>query len=158
MSSPYALWSIWRQLPMLLKLFFLILSLVSIYTLFSAFVAVVRLRSLTNQHKVLGTSSLQHSLAALRIRAENMRQLVGATFYLFGFIFFLVLPSATVILDNSRTPLSTLILRNLFVDIAFAANTFSVFLVLHFVQWFVSSRLIIYAQHLNAQTVALPDK
>jgi hypothetical protein len=82
MSSSYALWSIWRELPILLKVFFLILSLVSVCTLFSAFAAVVRLRSLTNRRKAVDTCSLQHSVAALRIRAENMRQLVGATFYL----------------------------------------------------------------------------
>jgi len=131
MSSPYALWAIWPQVPMLLKLFFLILSLVGVYTMFSALVAVVRLRSLTNQREVLDASSLQHSLAALHIRADNMRQLVGATFYLFGFIFFLVLPWATFTFGSSHSPLWTLILRNLFVDVAFAANIFSVFLVLH---------------------------
>jgi hypothetical protein len=154
MSSPYALWSIWRELPMLLKIFFLILSLVSIYTLFSAFAAVTRLRSLANEREVVGTSSLQHSLATLRIRAENSRQLVGATFYFFGFVFLLVLPWATLIVDNSRTPLSTLVLHNFFVDIAFAANIFSVFLVLHSLQWFVSSSVNVYALHLNAQNVA----
>lgn len=126
---------------MLLRLFFSILALVSIYTLFSASALVMRLRSLANQRRTGETISLQRPLAALRTRAENMRQLLGATFYLFGFIFFLTLPWATVTLDNSSTLLLTLILRNFLIDFAFAANIFSVFLVLHSVQWFVSSRI-----------------
>ena len=153
MSSSYALWSIWREAPMLLRLFFSILALVSIYTLFSASAIVVRLRFLTNQRRVRETISLQRSLAALRIRAENMRQLVGATFYLFGFIFFLTLPWATITLDNSHTLLLTLMLRNFLIDFAFAANIFSVLVLLHAVQWFVSSRVNAYAQHSNAQDI-----
>jgi hypothetical protein len=154
MSSSYALWSIWREVPILLRLFFLILSLVSIYTLVSASAVVVRLRSLTNQREVVDTCSPQRSLAALRIRAENIRQLVGATFYLFGFIFFLTLPGATITLGTGRTPLLTLILRNFLVDFAFAANIFFVFAVLHSVQWFVSSRVNAYVLHFNAQIIA----
>jgi len=154
MSSPYALWSVWRELHFWLKLYFLMLAFVNVYVLFSALAIMVRLRSLTNQRHVFDTSLLQHSLATLRVRAENVRQLVGATFYLFGFVFSLVLPWATVTLDNGRTPVSTLILRNVFVDIAFAANIFSVFLVLHSVQWFVSSRVNVNALHMKAQDAA----
>lgn len=139
---------------MLLKIFFLILTLVTVYTLFSTSSVVVRLRSFTNQHKVMDASSVRCSLAALRIRAENIRQIVGATFYLFGFIFFLTLPWATVTLDNSRTLLLALILRNFFVDFAFAANIFAVFVVLHSVQWLVSSRVNACALRLNAQNIA----
>jgi hypothetical protein len=108
MSNPYVLWSIWRGLPTLLNLFFVILTLVTIYTVFSASSVVVRLRSLTNQRKVMDASSVRYSLAALHIRAENIRQMVGAASYLFGFVFFLVLPWATLIADNSRTPIAML--------------------------------------------------
>jgi hypothetical protein len=153
MSSPHALWSIWRELPMLLRLFFLVLSLVSVYTLLSASDIMMRLRSLTSQPKVGDASSLQRSLAALRIRSANMRQLLAASFYLFGFIFFLSLPWATVTLDNSRMPFLILILRNFLVRFDFAANVFSVFVVLHSVQWFVSSKVNAYAIHVNAQDV-----
>jgi hypothetical protein len=154
MPNPYVLWSLWRELLMLLRLFFLILTLVAVYTMFSASFVVVRLRSLTNQHNVMDASSLRCSLAALRDRAENIRQMVGATFYFYGFIFFLTLPRATVTLDYSRTPLLALILRNFLVDFAFAANIFSVFVVLYSVQWFVSSRVNACAIHLNAQDIA----
>ena len=82
-----------------------------------------------------------------------MRQLVGASFYLFGFIFFLSLPWATVTLDNSRMPVLILILRNFLVRFDFAANVFSVFVVLHSVQWFVSRKVNAYTMHLNAQNV-----
>ncbi|MGB9337559.1 MAG: hypothetical protein WCB14_21295 [Candidatus Acidiferrales bacterium] len=138
---------------MLLRLFFLVLSLVSVYTLLSASHIMMRLRSLTNRPKVGDASSLRRSLAALRIRSANMRQLVGASFYLFGFIFFLSLPWATVTLDNSRMPVLILILRNFLVRFDFAANVFSVFVVLHSVQWFVSRKVNAYTMHLNAQNV-----
>jgi hypothetical protein len=93
-------------------MFFLILSLVSIYTMFSAAFIMVRLRSLTKQRNVEGGPSLQCSLAALHARSANVGQLVGATFYLFGLIFFLTLPLASRIVELSRTPVSTLIWEN----------------------------------------------
>jgi hypothetical protein len=154
MSNPhYALWSIWGELPILLQLFSLILSLVSIYTLFSAAVIVVRLRSLTNQRQIESVSSLQHSLTGLRARSANVRQLVSATFYLFGFIFFWILPFAVRTADSKR-PLMTLILENFFLYFAFATNVFFIFLVLHSVQWFVASRVHANAQRLNAKNIA----
>jgi len=153
MSSPHALWSIWRELPLLLKLFFFTLSLMSVYTLLSASGIMMRLRSLTNQPQVTDLSSRHRSLAALRIRIANIRQLLGASFYLFGFIFFLTLPWATFTFDNSRTPLLTLILRNFLLRFDFAANVFSVFVVLHCVQWFVSSKIDAYTMHLNTQNI-----
>jgi hypothetical protein len=152
-SLPHTLWSIWGYLPAVHRLFFLILSLVSIYTLFSAAVIVVRLRSLTNRRQVEDVSSFQRSLAALHTRSANARQLVGATFYLFGFIFFLAMPLALKTLD-SRTPVGMLILDNLFIYFAFATNVFFVFLVLHSVQWFVSGRVHASAQRLNAQKIS----
>jgi hypothetical protein len=120
---------------------------------FSASVIMVRVRSLINQRQVEDTSLLRHSLAALQARIANMRQLIGATFYLFGLIYFLMLPLATRILD-SRIPLELLILDNFLMYFAFAANVFFVFLVLHSVQWFVSSRVNAYALRLNSQDIA----
>jgi len=139
----YTIWSIWGVLPILHKLFFLILVLVSIYTLYAASITLVRLRSITNQR----------SLAALQARSANTRQLVNATFYLFGFVFFLTLPGATFVSELSRTPTAMLILRNFLMHFAFAANVFFVFLVLHSLQWFVSARVYAYVLRLTSQGI-----
>jgi hypothetical protein len=141
----YPLWSIWGQLPILPKLFFLIFSLVGVYTLVSAVVIMVRLRSITNQRHVEEVSLLNGSLAIIQARCSNVRLLLSDTFYLFGCVFFLALPLATVIVDDSKTPLGIHILDNLIVYFAFAANVFFVFLVLHSVQWLVSCRVRAYA-------------
>jgi hypothetical protein len=128
------------------------LSLVTFYTLFSASVIVVHVRSLTKQRLVENASSVQSSVSALQTRSANMRQLLGATFYFFGFVFFLTLPAATFTIELSRTPAVTSILRNFLMDFAFAANVFFVLLALHFVQWFVSGRVRARALLLNTQT------
>ena len=150
----YTLWSIWINISALQKLFCLILSSVSIYALFTAIVILVRLRSLANRSKVEDVSSIQRSLAALHARSANLHQLIGATFYLFGFVFFLTIPFAFITLDSSKVPGWTSIFENLGFDFAFAANIFFVFLVLHSVQWFVSSRVHASARRLNTQDIA----
>jgi hypothetical protein len=139
-TQPYTLWSIWEYLARVHQLFFLFLSLVSIYTLFSATVIMVRLRILTSQGKVEDISSFQRSLTALHTRSENVRQLIGASFYLFGFIFFLTLLFSFKTSDSS-THAWKIIFDTFYLNFAFAANVFFVFLVLHSVQWFVSARL-----------------
>jgi hypothetical protein len=137
----YSVWLIWPELPILPKLFLLALSVVSIYSLFSATLIVVRLRSLTPKRLAEDAYSFHNSLSALRIRSARMRQLLGATFYLFGLVFFLALHVAPFYIDLSGTPPWIVILRNFLVDFAFAANVFLVLLVLHLVQWFVSLRV-----------------
>jgi hypothetical protein len=119
----------------------LVLVIVCIRTLFSAFTALVGLRSLTILRKATDEPPVQPSLEALCVRAENMRQLLSATVYLLGFIFCWILPWVMVTLDDSKTPGGILVMRHFFIDIAFAANVFSVLLILHSVQWFVSSKI-----------------
>lgn len=149
---PHALlWSIWPLLPLLLRVFFLVLCLVTAYTLVSAAAVIVRLRSLKKRRQAEDVSSLQRPLAALEARCANMRELVGATFYFFGFLFFLALPMATLIIDNSKTPGGELVLRNFVIYFAFAANAFFIFLVLHCLQWFVSVRIQAFARRSMAQ-------
>jgi hypothetical protein len=128
--------------------------MVSAYGLFSATFIVVRLRSLANRSKVEDLSSIQRSLATLHARSANLHQLVIATFYLFGFIFFLTLPFAFMTLGASKVPGWMFIFENLGYHFAFAANVFFVFLVLHSVQWFVSARVRASARGLNAQNIA----
>ena len=152
-NPPYTLWSIWVELLLMHRLFFLIQAVVSIYSLFSATVILVRLQSIMNLRQSEDVSGLQHSMAALPTRLANVRQLIGATFYLFGFVFFLGLRSA-LRTPESHTPVGLLVLDNFFLYFAFAAKAFFIFLVLHSVQWFVFSRLQACALRLNAAHIA----
>jgi len=153
-NSHYTFWEILKSLSTLQLLFFLILTVVSIYSLLSATVILVRLRSLANRSKVEDVSSIQRSLTLLDTRSANLHQLIAATFYLFGFIFFLTLPFAFITLDSSKVPGWTSVFQNLGFYFAFSADVFFVFLVLHFVQWFVSARVRAAALRLNAQNIA----
>jgi hypothetical protein len=80
-------------------------------------------------------------VAALHNRSANVRHVIGATFYLFGVVFFLGLQSAPLVLGHSADPLRMEILPTFVVLFAFAANVFLVLFVLHLVSWFVCNRL-----------------
>ncbi|MGH9726842.1 MAG: hypothetical protein ACRD41_17435 [Candidatus Acidiferrales bacterium] len=82
-----------------------------------------------------------------------MRQLIGTTFYLFGFVFFLTLPFAAGPFGDSRTPIGWLILNTSLMFFSVAANVLFVFLVLHSVQWFASARVRAFALRLNIQHI-----
>jgi hypothetical protein len=153
-NPPYALWSIWKYLPILPRLFFLILCVVGIYSLFSAGVTIVGLRVAATILQKENTASAERAVAALDKRCTNVRQLIGATFYLFGFVLFLGFQWAYITLDESRTPVGWLVLQNLEVYFAFAGNVFPVFLILHLVQWFVSGRVNAHSLHLGTHKVA----
>jgi hypothetical protein len=147
-DQPYVLWSIWIYLPPLPRLFLLILALVSVYTISSLAVIIGRLTSLTRRHRIEGLRVSERPLDALLTRIANLRQLITATFYLFGITFFIVLRSADKTSD-SAFPVSTLILENFFLYFAFATNVFFVLLVLHAAQWAVSSRIRTHALRLE---------
>jgi len=140
--------SIWPLLPIWPKFFLLILFLVAIYSIVTAAIILTRLRSLTG--RVVDVNFVRGSLESLRARSSNLRQLIEATFLLWGFVFFLELPWATRTIDSSRTPTSTLILDNFLVDFGFALNVFFLLLLLHLVQWFVSARIHACARRLTA--------
>jgi hypothetical protein len=95
------------------------------------------------------TLNRKGDLLVLHSRSANLRQMMGATFYLFGFVFFLGLQSAQKTLGDGRTPIGALILQNFLVDFAFGANVFLIFLILHSAHWFVSGRIRSYSLHLN---------
>jgi hypothetical protein len=149
-TEPYALRSIWLNLAALPRLFSLILAVVSFYTLRGTLVILARLRSLSKRGTVDGANSLQCSLALLHHQSVNLRQLIGATVYLFGLIFFLDLP-LIFRTEGSRAPVGMLVLENLGVYAAFAADVFLVFTILHFALWFVSSRIHSTALRLKTQ-------
>jgi hypothetical protein len=147
MSIP--VWSIWRKLPELARIYAVLLSVVSIYTVYTALTVLLRLRSLTKQHHSAEITFLRCAAEKLHARCANIRQILVATFYLFGLIFFLILPLATRIADESRTPVGILILNNLLIYSAFAVNVFAVFTGLHFLQWFVTAQVHALPHRLN---------
>lgn len=131
----------WRELSLAGRFFLLVLASGSIYLLFSAFIVLKRVHSLRNRSQSENALSHRSSMQALQARCSNMDQLISFMFYLFGFVFFLMLPSATWILGGGRTPVSWLILENFLQDFAYAANVFLVFLLLSSVRWFTSARV-----------------
>jgi hypothetical protein len=149
-----SLWSIWVELPILLRLFWFVLFLVSIYMLLSVSLIMLRLRSLATHPPSEGIFSLRGSAALLQARCANLHYLLGATFYFFGSIFFLVLPLAARVEDNGRTPFGVLILENLLRYFGFAAKVFFVFLILHCLQWVVSARVQSYALRSDARNLS----
>ena len=150
MANPsYALWSIWTELPTSARMFVPILAVVALYSLFSATAILVRVRSIVNPRQSKDVAALQRSVASLHARSSNLRQIILATFYLFGIVFFFGLWSARWTADHSRAT----ILDRFFAFFAFAVNAFFVFLVLHSVQWFVSGRLQACALRLNASHI-----
>lgn len=84
----YALWSIWIELPLLHKLFLLLLFVVGIYSLFSATKILAGVRSVMASGQSRDVPAFQNEVAALYARSANVRQLITATFYLFGIVFF----------------------------------------------------------------------
>ena len=136
-------------LPVLGRIFLLLLLLVSIYSLYSTCIILVRLRSLSKQRTFEDKNSLRRSLALLKQRAANLRQLILASFHLFGLTFFSQITTAFV------TPLSgpfawVNIAQHLEVHFNFAADAFLVFLILHMSQWVASTRIRSLAFQLQA--------
>jgi len=137
--QPYALWSIWRELAYSYRLFIFILGGVSIYSLFLAIRTMLGLRAIRSLGGDVTTA--RGSLEALSNRFANVRQAIGATFYLFGFVFFVSLQTAFNVLGLSSRPSMVVTAENFILHFIVAANVFFIFLVLHLIQWFVWCRL-----------------
>ena len=146
---PYTLWSIWPWLSTLYRMFVLILAAVSIYSIVSATIVLKRMWALKSPRKEELRVPIQQYVAALRKRCANLWQILGATFFLFGFLLFIGLQNATITVGDGRGFPAFEILNNFVFQFVFAANVFVVFLVLHVIQWLTSSRLQAYAQALS---------
>jgi hypothetical protein len=129
--------SVLQPLSPLFRLFLLLLLLVCIYTTYFASFALLRLRSL---RAVRTDNSVQNDLAQLNYRSANLRQIITAMSYLFGLSFFLQIQNAYWTPENNR-PVGPMVLGNFRDDFRVAAAISLAFLVLHSVQWFVSSRI-----------------
>ena len=126
-------------------LFLLMLTIVGIYSLSRAAIIMKRLHSLANHQQNEDCTFVRQSLVVLDAQCTNLRQVLWATFYLFGFLFFIGLQSAIDYLGSGVAS----ILGMFVVNFAFAANVFLVFLVLHLLQFLVSVRVRAYAKRLT---------
>jgi len=147
MFLSYSSHSLWQNLSWSSRFFCLVLFVAGLYTLATAVRATLRLRSMRNEN----LASAQSSLTTLQSRMANVRQALGAAFYLFGLVFFLNLPDISNYADNSRTPGWVYIERNFVFLCAFAANAMLVFLILHLTQWFVTRQINSRSKRLMSQ-------
>jgi hypothetical protein len=138
MNPPYAVWSIWQSCGWIERIVLLLVGGLIIYSLRSAVLTVVRLRPL----RVVGSAEhldvAKHSILILQKRWVRIRQATAATFYVFGLVLFLVLQIDGIMgLATATNP----VLRNFVESCAFAANVFFGFLLVHVIQWVMSSRI-----------------
>src|ERR1022692_227485 len=149
-DPPYALWSIWRQLSLLDRGVIMILYAVFIYCVFSTIRTMLQLRSVWNRPNE-NIVVVHQGVATLATRYSNVRQVIGAAFYLFGLVLFLGLEAIPNVLGDGKEPLGTYVLDSFLLQCAFAANVFLIFLVLHLIQWSGSAVLDSLSRQLRPQ-------
>jgi hypothetical protein len=133
--------NLWPVLPHLTRLFILFLCVTSVYALIVLAHILFRLRSLKWPRSAETAKDLRSPLAAMNDRLNNLRQLLVFAFYLFSLCFLLQIPAAFSVLVDSNVPTLSIIFTQLGTYIAYATDVFFVFLLLHSLQWFVSSRV-----------------
>jgi hypothetical protein len=148
LNPPYTLWSVWKELYYLEQMFILVLAAVTLYCVFSTVRTVLRARSVWNRLEE-DVAVRRERVAVLASRYANVRQVVGAAFYLFGVVLFLGLENITNVADSSRESVAVYALSNFIVNCAFAANVFVIFLLLHLIQWSGSAILNSISRRLN---------
>jgi hypothetical protein len=151
LNGQYPFWSIWKNFAFLERMFFLILFAVSLYSLVSATSTMLRLRAMRGLDSSQSLARLNQSLTALNNRVANVRHVIGATFYLFGFVLFCELANI-----SNAVPDFTLhfVLTDFIVHCAFAANVFFILLLLHLVQWLANRRLNSWSERINTRSLA----
>jgi hypothetical protein len=147
-SHPAPIWVIWPYLSWLERLSFLALCALGIYSLF-LIIAVVRFRSIASD--LNDTTSSQENLLRIRSRVTKLKQATIAVFYFFGFVLFAGFQSAYFVVALTKIPIGLIVVQNFRAHFAFADNVFFVFLVLHFVQWFVASQVNAFALRFDSK-------
>jgi hypothetical protein len=137
-DPPYAIWTIWRELSTVQKGLVLILGTVFAYSIFLTIRTMLRLYSVW-KHPNQDGETVRDAVAALATRYAKLRQVMGATFYLFGLVLFLGLENITNFVGDQL--LGIYVLDNFLLLCAFAANAFFIFLMLHSIQWAGSEML-----------------
>ena len=141
-DPPYAVWSIWQSCGWFERIVLILVGVLIIYSLRSAVLTVVRLRSLRAVGSAEGLDVAKQSILTLQKHWVRIRQATAAMFYVFGLVLFLVLQTVAMIVgDMGSASAADQVLRNFIESCAFAANVFFGFLLVHVVQWVVSSRI-----------------
>lgn len=141
-DPPYAVWSIWQSCGWLERIVLILVAGLILYSLRSAVLTFARLRSLRNVGSGGGFDVAKESTLSLQKHWGRIRQATAAMFYVFGLVLFLVLQAVAIIVgDTGPASAANQVLRNFIESCAFAANVFFGFLLLHVVQWVVSSRI-----------------
>jgi Na+-transporting methylmalonyl-CoA/oxaloacetate decarboxylase gamma subunit len=150
-DPPYALWTIWHQLSLLNRGIVLILGVVFVYCVFSTVRTMLRLYTVWNR-PAQEQQTVRDAIAVLATRYSRLRQVIGATFYLFGLVLFVGLESITNVLGDGKEPIGIYVIDNFLLLCAFAANVFLIFLVLHSIQWAGSAVLDSFSRHVSSQS------
>lgn len=137
-DPPYAVWSIWQSCGWVERIVLILVGGLIIYSLRSAVLTIVRLSSLRVVGSAEGLDPAERSILTLQKHWVRIRQATAAMFYVFGLVLFLVLQ---IVGDMGPASATNQFLRNFIESCAFAANVFFGFLLLHVVQWVVSSRI-----------------
>jgi hypothetical protein len=137
----------------------LILGAVFAYCVFSTIKTLLQLRAVWNQPNQDKRTAC-NAIGALATRFVRLRQVIGATFYLFGLVLFLGMENITFYLADSKTPGAVYILDNFLLLCAFSANVFFIFLVLHCIQWAGSAVLHSFSRRAAARFCEpqIPDR
>ena len=141
-DPPYAVWSIWWSCGWLHRVVLILVGGLIVYSVLSAFVTVARLRSINSTKSVLHLDLSKKDVEALRRHWVGIRQATFAMFYVFGLVLFLVLQYVGVVIgDGGPGYGARQVVASFTLSCAFATNVFFGFLVLHIVQWVISSRI-----------------
>jgi len=140
-DPPFAVWSIWRPLGWVDRSVLILLGGLIVYSLLAAIYTIVRIHSLETP-RAPATVDLDGSLKALQRHWSHIRQGTHAAFYLFGLALFLVLQNVGMVVgDGGPGHAANQILSNFVLSCAFAANGFLGFLILHLIEWFITTRI-----------------
>lgn len=148
-DPPYPFW-IWMEFGLLLRFFIVLLCVIGVYCVFAILRTALRLHAIEKQDPNERMVPIENDLTPLYRSLANTRRLIGATFYLFGLVLFLVLPSVRNTL-GARSTASELnqILGGFLVCCEFAAIVFFIFFVLHVAEWLVYMMLNRSSKRLN---------
>src|SRR5581483_4846690 len=105
-----------------------------VYCVFSTIRTMLLLRTVwsrPNQDR----ETIRDAIGVLGTRYARLRQVITASFYLFGLVLFLGLENISNVMADGNQPLGIYVLDNFLLLCAFAANIFFIFLVLHSIQW-----------------------
>jgi len=129
--------STWTTLPLSGKLTVVLLTIVTVKTIHTSLRTLIALRDL----HIVGESGSSSVIHSLRNRVESLRQLHVFTAFALWFSFSVLALDGFRSLELPRSTGVNFILENLRLCFLFSAWSFCLLILLHSLQWFVSSRL-----------------